>query len=84
VAAGQGERARQLFEDALRLWEALVEADPENPAYRGGLSVSYLKLGDLAVAAGQGERARQLFEDALRIWEACWRPTRTTPTTGAA
>ena len=67
VAAGEGDRARGLFEQSLAIRQELADAEPGNTMYRRDLSVSLERLADLAVAAGEGDRARGLFEQSLAI-----------------
>jgi len=49
------------------IFAALAEADPDNAGFQRDLSVSYNRLGDLAVAAGDGKAARDFFEKALAV-----------------
>ena len=65
--AGQGERARELYERSLEIAQGLADDEPGSTTYRRDLSVSFNKLADLAREAGQGERARELYERSLEI-----------------
>ena len=69
-ALGNGEKAKQYFEDALAIRKALVAKEPNRADFQRDLSVSYTKLGDLERALGNGEKAKQYFEDALAIRKA--------------
>ena len=66
-ASGQGERARELYQQSLDIVQGLAGAEPGNTTYQRGLAVSYNKLGDLAVVSGQGERAGELFQRSLDV-----------------
>src|SRR5262249_57469929 len=66
-ARGKGEEADRLFRQALAIRQRLAEAEPANTGYQWDLSVSYIRLGDLAVATGNGEEAERLFRQALAI-----------------
>ena len=46
---------------------ARAEADPANAQFQRDLSVSYNKMGDLAVAAGDGKAAREAFQRSLEV-----------------
>jgi tetratricopeptide (TPR) repeat protein len=69
-AAGDAPRARELFERALAIAEALAAAEPDDTAYQRDVLVSLDRLGDMARAAGDAPRARELFERALAAAEA--------------
>jgi tetratricopeptide (TPR) repeat protein len=49
--------------------ERLVRAEPDRADYQRDLSVSCVRMGDLARALGQREEARQAFARALAIRE---------------
>ncbi len=53
--------------------EALPRAEPANTGYQRDVSVSYIKLADLAVARGEGARAEELYTKGLAIAEALGR-----------
>ncbi|HUK70842.1 MAG TPA: trypsin-like peptidase domain-containing protein [Streptosporangiaceae bacterium] len=67
VAAGQGERARELYERSLAIAQRLADAEPGNTTYARDLSVSFERLADLARAAGQGDQAQIWVFKALDI-----------------
>ncbi len=50
--------------------KALAEGDPGNAQFQRDLSISYDRLGDLAVAAGDGKAARENFEKGLIVRKA--------------
>ena len=66
-ALGQGERAREMYADALALRQKLASSEPDRADYQRDLSVSYNKMGDLYRALGQGERAREMYQQTLEI-----------------
>jgi hypothetical protein len=45
---GQGESARELYEQSLAIAQRLADDKPGNTTYRRDLSVSFSKLADLA------------------------------------
>ncbi|MBY0360684.1 MAG: hypothetical protein K2X45_02155, partial [Phreatobacter sp.] len=47
--------------------QRLAEADPGNAQFQRDLSISWNKIGDLAVAAGDGKAAREAFEKGLAV-----------------
>jgi tetratricopeptide (TPR) repeat protein len=49
--------------------QRLVAGDPGNAGFLRDLSVSYIKLGDLAVAGGRGDEARDWFGKTLAVAE---------------
>jgi len=49
------------------IFVTLAEADPDHAGFQHDLSVSYIKLGDLAVASLDGKAARDFFEKALAV-----------------
>src|SRR5205823_2634946 len=51
----------------LAIAEKLAAADPKNAEWQRDLSVSYNKLGDVAVAAGKLDEGRTAFERGLAI-----------------
>ena len=65
--AGQGERARELYERSLAIAQRPADDKPGNTTYRRDLSVSFNKLADLAREAGQCDEARQWASRALDI-----------------
>jgi tetratricopeptide (TPR) repeat protein len=74
LAALHGQRgehwpAWRAAEAGTRLCALLCDADPENTEFQRDLSISYNKLGDLAVAAGDAAAARQAYTDGLHIRE---------------
>ncbi|MGA8169587.1 MAG: hypothetical protein WB816_01925, partial [Methylocystis sp.] len=54
-------------EKGLTVRKRLAEVDPGNAGFQRDLSVSYERLGDLAVAAGDGKAARDYFEKGLTV-----------------
>ena len=59
--------AKVLSKQDLRIRLGLAAGEPGNSGYQRDLSISYDRLGDLAVKEGQGERARELFQQGLEI-----------------
>jgi len=53
----------------LAIHERLAAAEPANTTYARGLSISYTKLGDLALATGQSREVERLYRRALAIDE---------------
>ena len=70
----QRDRARSVFQDALKHWEVLAEQYPESPAYRWGIAATRQNLGDIDNTAlhsqGDPKAARRSYEEALKIWES--------------
>ena len=83
MSGGDPAAARRYYEDGLTIAKRLADAAPENADYARDLSVSYNKLGDLAMSGGDPAAARRYYEDGLTIGSG-WptRPPRT-PTTPA-
>ena len=52
---------------ALALVKTLADGDPGNAGFQRDLSISYERLGDLAVAAGDGKAARDYFDKGLGL-----------------
>jgi uncharacterized tellurite resistance protein B-like protein len=65
--AGQGERARDLYEQSLAIRRQLADDEPGNTTYRRDLSISFERLADLAREAGQGDEAARWVSLALAI-----------------
>jgi tetratricopeptide (TPR) repeat protein len=55
------------YEEAQRLARRLVENDTSNRQWRRDLSVSYNKLGDVAIAQGKLDEAARSYGDGLTI-----------------
>jgi TIR domain len=58
---------RELWRRSVALLKRLSDAAPENADYARDLSVSYDKLGDLALSGGDPAAARRFYEDGLTI-----------------
>jgi tetratricopeptide (TPR) repeat protein len=56
-----------LWRKSAALFQRLAAAAPENADYAQNLSVSYNRLGDLAMSSGDPTAARRYFEDCLTI-----------------
>ncbi len=56
-----------LWRRCVGFFQRLVQAVPENAGYARDLSVSYNKLGDLALALGDAAGARRYYDDAVAI-----------------
>ena len=61
--------AAEVYEEAHRNAERLVEADGENLEWLRELSVGHARLGDIAIARGDLEAAARHFGDSLKIRE---------------
>jgi tetratricopeptide (TPR) repeat protein len=68
-ALGQGEQAREAYQQSLDITERLAGAEPDRADYQRDLSVSYERMGDLYRALGQGEQAREAYQQSLDIAE---------------
>ena len=68
-ALGQGEKARESYQESLAIRERLAQSEPDRADYQRDLSVSYNKMGDLYRALGQGEKARESYQESLAIRE---------------
>ena len=68
-ALGEGEKARDAYEQSLGIRERLASREPDRADYQRDLSVSYNKMGDLYRALGEGEKARDAYQSALAIAE---------------
>jgi tetratricopeptide (TPR) repeat protein/tRNA A-37 threonylcarbamoyl transferase component Bud32 len=53
---GRTREAEKAYGQALEIWQALAAADPEAPAYQGGLAATYSNLGKVLMY--RGERSR--------------------------
>ncbi len=53
--------------------KALADKDPANTDWQRGLSVSYDKLGEIAVSAGKLDDARGFYEQAFAVRKALTR-----------
>ncbi|MCP4593479.1 MAG: hypothetical protein GY842_22305, partial [bacterium] len=69
VALGLTSRARETYEELVRVHAERAEKEPDRADYQRDLSVSFNKLGDLQQAMGEGEAARDLFAMSLQIRE---------------
>ncbi|MFI5459730.1 MAG: TIR domain-containing protein, partial [Isosphaerales bacterium] len=58
---------RELWRRSAAMLQRLADAAPENASYARDLSVSFIKLGDLAVSGGDPAGARRYFADGLTI-----------------
>ncbi len=67
LALGDGDNAKRLYEEALRIARELVRLQPEHAEWKRDVSVSCSKLGDLHRALGEGDNAKRLYEEARRI-----------------
>ena len=59
---------RDLWRRSADLFAGLSNAAPENADYARDLSVSYERLGDLAMSGGDPATARRYYEDSETIW----------------
>ena len=59
--------ARREYEEAHRQAQRLTASDPGNTQWQRDLSVSYNKLGEVAVAQGQLAEAARVYGDSLAI-----------------
>ena len=73
MSGGDPAAARRFYEDGLTIAKRLADAAPENADYARDLSVSYERLGDLAMSGGDPAAARRYYEDGLTIREAAGR-----------
>ena len=64
---GRTTAARARFEDARRVAQALLDAEPNNPEAVRDLAASRQKLGDIAILTGPTEDARDEFLECLRL-----------------
>ena len=67
MSGGDPAAARRYYEDGLTIRKRLADAAPENADYARDLSVSYDRLGDLAMSGGDPAAARRYYEDDLTI-----------------
>ncbi len=58
-----------IYEEALRHARRLTDDESDNPIWQRDLSVSYNKLGGVAVTKGNLELAARLYGDALKLRE---------------
>ena len=72
MSGGDSAAARRFYEDVLKIRQRLADAAPENADYARDLSVSYERLGDLAMSGGD-PAARRYYEDGLKISKAAGR-----------
>jgi tetratricopeptide (TPR) repeat protein len=64
--AGDTDQARDLYERARAILEALTESEP-GPRYQRDLANSYERLGELAVRAGHGDETDRWVSSALAV-----------------
>ena len=60
-SGGDPAAARRYYEDGLTIRKRLADAAPDNADYARDLSVSYNKLGDLAMSGGDPAAARRIL-----------------------
>ena len=60
-------QARFEYKEAEEIAKKLAAGDPSNSAWQRDLTVSFIKLGDVAVAQGKLEEAARAFGDGLAI-----------------
>jgi tetratricopeptide (TPR) repeat protein len=69
VAAGERAAAQEWYGKGLAIRERLAALNPADVQAQRDLSVSYNKMGDLAVAAGERAAAQEWYGKALAIAE---------------
>jgi len=67
IATGNGAAALVRAQEQVTVARARADADPGNVEFQRDLSVSYERLGDLAVAAGDAAAARDWYTQSLEI-----------------
>ena len=67
MSGGDPAAARRYYEDGLTIRKRLADAAPENADYARDLSISYKRLGNLAMSGGDPAAARRFYEDGLTI-----------------
>ncbi|TMQ15761.1 MAG: tetratricopeptide repeat protein [Deltaproteobacteria bacterium] len=70
MSAGKLDDARVWFDKVLRVRKLLAAADATNTTWQRDLSVSYKKLGDVAMSADKLDDARAWFDKALAVHQA--------------
>jgi len=65
--SGAISQARTEYNEALAVFEALAKSDPTSAMAQADLSISYNKLGDIAVAMGELAEAKHWYD---RAWMA--------------
>ena len=68
VAVGNGAEAERFFHAQLAIAERLAATDPTSAGFQRDLSVSHVRLGDLAAGTDHGEDAIGHFQASLDIW----------------
>jgi tetratricopeptide (TPR) repeat protein len=70
VRAGKLDDARGFYDQDLAVAKALAAKDPSNTDWQRDLSVSFEKLGDVAVSAGKLDDARGFYDQDLAVAKA--------------
>ena len=64
---GHMEEALKYFDDEVRLFKELYEANPRSESLKNGLAISYEKLGSIHQSMGHMEEALKYFENDLEL-----------------
>ena len=67
MAQGDLAEAQEAYGEGLEIAKRLAESDPSNSQWQRDLSVSYDRLGDVAVAQGDLAEAQEAYEEGLEV-----------------
>jgi serine/threonine protein kinase/tetratricopeptide (TPR) repeat protein len=61
---------KELFQDALKFYEAFFEQAPDDPQLRMSTAKAWARVGWLHDSLGNHTKAQEAFHDAIQAWEA--------------